>query len=88
MIIMSEKEESRAGSEDAHYFLDIRKEVGPFTFGHIKLLIERPKPREIAKIRLNRSDPAESVPPRVAQQGRPVIAPEAEDASRGDGLHR
>jgi hypothetical protein len=88
MIIMSEKEEFRPGPEDAHYFLDIRKEVGQFTFGHTKLLIERPKPREIAKIRLNGGDPSENVPPRVAKQGGPVIAPGTEDANRGDGLHR
>ena len=88
MIIMWEKEEFPAGAEDAHYFLDITKEVCPFTFVHTKLLIERLKPGEIAEIRLNAGEPLHNVPRSVSEQGHTVIAIRPEDAGQPDGVHR
>ena len=85
---MSEKEEFPVCAEDKHYFLDITKEVCPFTFVHTKLLIDRLKPGEIAEIRLNAGEPLDNVPRSVNEQGHWVIAIRPEDASRADGIHR
>ena len=85
---MSEKEEFRVPSEDPHYFLDITKEVCPFTFVHTKLLVDRLKPGEIAEIRLNAGEPLDNVPRSVKEQGYRVIDIQPEDASQRDGVYR
>jgi hypothetical protein len=84
MIILSKKEEFRGGAEDAHYFLDITEEVGPFTFGHKKLLMERPKPGEIAEIGLNAGECAALCCPTRPCGNRPPTG----RRKPGDGLHR
>ena len=85
---MSEKEEFPVSAEDPHYFLDITKEVCPFTFVHTKLLVDRLKPGEIAEIRLNAGEPLDNVPRSVKEQGYRVIDIRPEDASRTDGVYR
>lgn len=72
---------------EADYFLDITKEVCPFTFVRTRLLLEKMNPGEIADILLQGVEPLENVPNAVMEQGHDLISLTAIDESRTDGPH-
>ncbi len=87
-MIPNEKEEFMVAAKHPLHFLDITKEVCPFTFVYAKLLVERAGPGEIVEIRLNAGEPLINVPGAIEELGHRILhlAPEIEGA--GDGVHR
>jgi TusA-related sulfurtransferase len=71
------------------FFLDITRDVCPFTFVRTKLLLERMAPGQSAEIRLRGAEPLANVPAAVRAQGHAVVALEPERDEAGDsGLYR
>jgi TusA-related sulfurtransferase len=75
-------------SKDADYFVDITKEVCPFTFVRTKLQLERMAPGEVVEIRLNAGEPLDNVPRAAAEDGHHVLSLGPEDEAAPHGVHR
>ena len=72
---------------DADYYLDITKEVCPFTFVRTRLLLEKMKPGEIADILLKGVEPLENVPNAVMEDGHDLLSMVPLDEAQSDGPH-
>ena len=72
---------------DADYYLDITKEVCPFTFVRTRLLLEKMKPGEIADILLKGVEPLENVPNAVMEDGHDLLSMVPLDDAEADGPH-
>ena len=58
----------------ADHFLDITVDICPITFVKAKLLIEKMKSGETARVRLTGAEPLENVPRSVAEEGHEIIS--------------
>lgn len=58
----------------ADHFLDITVDICPITFVKSKLLIEKMKSGETARVRLTGAEPLENVPRSVAEEGHEIIS--------------